>query len=217
MFDVKESRAYEENQALWVLDPPPTWEDGRMGLGRVRIALGILAAVTTAVAVGEAVRSSGGAAAPNQVTPPALPSTSSASPTRRSSRTAVPRSARIDIGYLRVQWIDAESQIREAGTTGAQQAQQAVAAKDGPAIAAAIDQEVAAVSAQDQRIAALAWPASIKPHIDAFESSSAAALNQLRSAASNPFGYDASQVNAAIAAFNAAANVVCHDLGLPPD
>jgi hypothetical protein len=138
-----------------------------MGLGRVRLALGILAAVTTAVAVGEAVRSSGGAASPNQVTPLALPSTSSASDSRRSSSTAVPRRPKTDIGYLRVQWIDAESQIRVAGATGAQQAQQAVAAKDGPAIAAALNQEVAAVSTQDQRIAALAWPASIKPHIDA--------------------------------------------------
>lgn len=188
-----------------------------MGLGRLRIAVGILAAVTTAVAVGEAVRSSGGAAVPNQVSPLSLPSTSSAPSTRRSSSTALARGQKVDIGDLRVQWVDAESQIRTAGTAGAQQAQQAAAAKDGAAITAALNQEVSAVSAQDQRIAALPWPASIKPHIDAFESSGAATLNQLRSAASNPFGYDAEQINAAIAAFNAAANVVRHDLGLPPD
>jgi hypothetical protein len=57
----------------------------------------------------------------------------------------------------------------------------------------------------------------MKTDIGAFESSSTAALDQLRSAASNPFGYDANQINAAIAGFNAAANAVRHDLGLPPD
>jgi hypothetical protein len=57
----------------------------------------------------------------------------------------------------------------------------------------------------------------MKTDIGAFGSSSAAALNQLRIAASNPFGYDAAQVNAAIATFNTAANAVRHDLGLPPD
>ena len=34
----------------------------------------------------------------------------------------------------------------------------------------------------------------MKADIDSFESSSAAALDQLRSAASNPFGYDATQI-----------------------
>ena len=103
---------------------------------------------------------------------------------------------KIDIGYLRAQWLDAESQIRAAGATMSQQEQQALAAKSGPAIAAALNQEVAAVTAQDQRLAALPWPSSMKADIDSFESSSAAALDQLRSAASNPFGYDATQINA---------------------
>ena len=133
-----------------------------------------------------------------------------------SDPAAVARKQKIDIGYLRAQWLDAESQIRAAGATMSQQEQQALAAKSGPAIAAALNQEVAAVTAQDQRLAALPWPSSMKADIDSFESSSAAALDQLRSAASNPFGYDATQINAAIAAFNTAANNVRHDLGLPP-
>ena len=187
-----------------------------MVLGRVRIAVGILAAMTTAVAVGEAVRSSGGASTPAQLSPLTL-TTSSTARSRTSPTSAVPRKQRIDIGDLRAQWLDAEDKIRAAGAAMSQQEQQAVAAKDGPAISAGLNQEVAAVSAQDQRIAALPWPASVKTDIDTFETSSAGALNQLRTAASNPFGYDAAQVNAAIAAFNAAANVVRHDLGLPPD
>jgi hypothetical protein len=188
-----------------------------MWLGRVRIAVGVLAAVTAVVAAGEAVRSSGGAAAPTQVAPLALPTTPSSATTRGTPTSAVQRQQKVDIGYLRAQWVDAESLIRASGATAGQQAQQAATAKNGPAITAALNQEVAAVSAQDQRIAALPWPSTIRPHIDAFESASAAALNQLRGAASNPFGYDANQVNTAIAAFNAAANLVRHDLGLPPD
>jgi len=186
-----------------------------MRLGKVRIALGILAALTTVVAAGEAVRSSGGASTPTQLTPLALPPSSTA-PTRTAATPAVARKQKIDIGYLRAQWLDAESQIRAAGATMSQQEQQALAAKSGPAIAAALNQEVAALTAQDQRLAALPWPSSMKADIDSFESSSAAALDQLRSAASNPFGYDATQINAAIAAFNTAANNVRHDLGLPP-
>jgi hypothetical protein len=190
-----------------------------MGLGRVRIAVGILAALTTVVAAGEAIRSSGGTSAPTQLSPLALPTTSVArtSTTRTSPTSAGPRRQKIDIGYLRAQWLDAEDKIRAAGAAMSQQEQQAVLTKNGPAIAAALNEEVAAVSAQDRRIAAIPWPASIKADIDAFESSTAAALRQLASAASNPFGYDAAQVNGAIAAFNAAANVVRHDLGLPPD
>jgi hypothetical protein len=187
-----------------------------MWLGRVRITIGVLAAVTAVVGAGEAVRSSGGAAAPTHVAPLALPTPSSAA-TRGSPSSAVPGQQKVDVGYLRAQWVDAESQIRAAGAAAGQQAQQAATARNGPAITAALNQEVAAVSAQDQRIAALPWPSRIRPHIDAFESTSAAALNQLRAAASNPFGYDANQVNAAIVAFNAAANVVRHDLGLPSD
>ena len=198
-----------------------------MRLGKVRIALGILAALTTVVAAGEAVRSSGGASTPTQLTPLALPPSSTSRPP------AVP----VELGLLAAghthlpmrrtplhhwheaagaQWLDAESQIRAAGATMSQQEQQALAAKSGPAIAAALNQEVAALTAQDQRLAALPWPSSMKADIDSFESSSAAALDQLRSAASNPFGYDATQINAAIAAFNTAANNVRHDLGLPP-
>jgi hypothetical protein len=190
-----------------------------MGLGRLRIAVAILAALTAVVAIGDAVRSSGGAAARSQPTPLALSTNSAtrASAKRASPTSAVPRRQKIDIAYLRAQWLDAEDKIRAAGVAMSQQVQQAVATKNGPAIAAALNQEVAEVSAQDQRIAALPWPASIKADIDSFESSSAAALNQLRAAASNPFGYDAAPVNAAITAFNTTANVVRHDLGLPPD
>jgi hypothetical protein len=190
-----------------------------MGLGQLRIAVGILAALTTVVAAGEAVRSSGGASTPTQLAPLALTTSAATrtSTTRTSPTTAVPRRQRIDIGYLRAQWLDAEDKIRAAGAAMSQQEQQAVLTKNGAAIAAALNGEVAAVSAQDQRIAALPWPAPIKADVDAFESSSATALKQLASAASNPFGYDAAQINGAIAAFNAAANVVRHDLGLPPD
>jgi hypothetical protein len=127
-----------------------------------------------------------------------------------------PREAN-NINYLRAQWVEAEDKIRSAGAATSQQEEQAILAKNGPQITTALNAEVAAIGPQDRRIAALAWPASMRTDIDAFESSSAVALNQLRSAASNPFGYDATQINAAIAAFNAAANAVRHDLGLPPD
>jgi hypothetical protein len=188
-----------------------------MSLGRVRIAVGILAALTMAVAAAAAFRSPGGASAPNRLTPLALTTAATSPTTRASARSAAPRRQAIDINYLRAQWLDAEGKIRAGGAASSQQEQQAILAKNGPAIATALNQEVAAISAQDQRIGALPWPASMKTDVDGFEASSAAALNQLRSAASNPFGYDATQVNAAIAAFNAAANAVRHDLGLPPD
>jgi hypothetical protein len=188
-----------------------------MSLGRVRIAVGILAALTTLVAVGAALRSPGGAAAPVPLTPLALTTTATSSTTRAAPTSAAPRRHAIDINYLRAQWLDAEGKIRATGTATSQQQQQAILAKNGPAITTALNQEAAAISEQGHRIAALAWPASMKPDVDGFGSSSAAALNQLRSAASNPFGYDAAQINAAIAAFNAAANAVRHDLGLPPD
>jgi hypothetical protein len=129
----------------------------------------------------------------------------------------VSRRQATNINYLRAQWVEAEDKIRAAGAATSQQEQQAILAKNGPAITTSLNAEVAAISPQDRRIAALPWPASMRTDIDAFESSSAAALDQLRSAASNPFGYDASQINAAIAGFNAAANAVRHDLGLPPD
>jgi hypothetical protein len=129
----------------------------------------------------------------------------------------VSRRQAINLNYLRTQWLDAEEKIRAAGATTSQQQQQAVLAKNGPGITTALNQEVAVISAQGRRIAALPWPASMKTDIDAFRSSTAVALNQLRGAASNPFGYDAAQVNATIAAFNAASNAVRHDLGLPPD
>lgn len=188
-----------------------------MWLGRVRIAVGILAALTTVVAAGAALRSPGGASAPSPLTPLALTTTATSSPTPAAARSATPRGQAIDVNYLRAQWLDAEEKIRAAGATTSQQEQQAILAKNGPAITAALDQEGAAIGAQGRRIAALPWPAAMKTDVGAFESSAAAALNQLRSAASNPFGYDATQVNAAIATFNAAANAVRHDLGLPPD
>jgi hypothetical protein len=195
----------------------PTWEEGKMWLGRVRIAVGILAALTTAVAAGAAFRSPGGRSAPSQLTPLALTTTALSSTARAAPTSAVSRRQAITINYLRAQWLDAEDKIRAAGAATSQQEQQAILAKNGPAITTALNEEVAAIDPQDRRIGALRWPASMRTDIDAFESSSAAALNQLRSAASNPFGYDATAINTAIAAFNAAANGVRHDLGLPPD
>jgi len=188
-----------------------------MWLGRVRIAVGILAALTTLVGLGAALRSPDGASAPSPRTPLALTTTPTSSPTQVAARSATTRRQAIDINNLRSQWLDAEEKIRAAGATTSQQEQQAILAKNGPAITTALNQEVAAIGAQDRRIAALPWPASMKTDVDAFVSSTAGALSQLRSAASNPLGYDAGQVNTAIAAFNAAANAVRHDLGLPPD
>jgi hypothetical protein len=188
-----------------------------MSLGRVRIAIGILAALTALVAAGAALRSPGGAAAPVPLTPLALRTTAKSAAIRAAPTSIAPRRHAIDINYLRAQWLDAEGKIRAAGTATSQQEQQAILAKNGPAITTALNQEIAAISDQGHRIAALPWPASMKPDVDGFGSSSAAALNQLRSAASNPFGYDAARVNSAIAAFNAAVNGVRHDLGLAPD
>jgi hypothetical protein len=217
MFEVKAVDATPENQAVWAAIHASTWEEGNMSLGRVRIAVGILAALTTAVAAAAAFRSPGGASAPNRLTPLALTTAATSSTTRASARSIAPRRQAIDIKDLRAQWLDGEEKIRAAGAASSQQEQLAILAKNGPAITTALNQEVAAISAQDQQIGALPWPASMKTDVDGFEASSAAALNQLRSAASNPFGYDATQVNASIAAFNAAANAVRHDLGLPPD
>ncbi|HEX4539465.1 MAG TPA: hypothetical protein VH112_04405 [Acidimicrobiales bacterium] len=188
-----------------------------MSLGRVRIAVGILAALTAVVAAVAALGSAGRASAPIPLTPLALSTTVTSSASRAAPTSAAARRQASDINYLRSQWLDAEQRIRAAGAATSQQEQQGILAKNGPAITAALNQEVAAIGDQDHRIAALRWPASMKTDIGAFGSSSAAALNQLRIAASNPFGYDAAQVNAAIATFNTAANAVRHDLGLPPD
>jgi hypothetical protein len=195
-----------------------TWEEGKMRLGRVRIAVGILAALTTVVATSAAFRfSGGGRSVPSPLTPLALTTTATSSTARAAPTSAARRGQASNINDLRSQWLDAEDKIRGAGAATSQQEEQAILAKNGPQITTALDAEVAAIGPQDRRIAALPWPASMRTDIDAFESSSAAVLNQLRTAASNPFGYDATQINAAIAAFNAAANAVRHDLGLPPD
>ena len=188
-----------------------------MSLGRVRIGIGILAALTTVVAAGAALRSPGGASVPSPPTPLALTTTAASSTSRAAPTSAVSRRQAIDVSYLRSQWLDAEEKIRAAGAAASQQGQQAILARNGPAITTALNQEVAAIRAQGRRITALPWPASMKTDIGAFGSSCTTTLDQLRRAASNPFGYDATQVNAAIAAFNAAANAVRHDLGLPPD
>jgi hypothetical protein len=192
-------------------------EEAHMCLGRVRIGVGILAALTMAVAVGTALHSPGKAAARSPRSPLALTTAATSSPAPAAARSTTPRRQAVDVNSLRAQWLDAEQKIRAAGATTSQQEQQAIPAKNGPAITTALNQEIAALGAQDRRIAGLPWPPAMRTDIDAFESSTAAALNQLRSAASNPFGYDAAQVNAAIAGFNAAVNAVRRDLGLPPD